>query len=196
MNGVGFVQSVRNQDKKAGGFFQVAMVQMDGMENAYNMAYFGDSDIHSTISQRIEVEWEELPKGQYINRTIKTFKVLPASLQPTVASPASGASSTPIVPTIGITVGDPKQENINRQSSINQAINLISAALSAGYNVVPGDSSKAKKAAKDPEVLFEWVMYTARRIKHEVQQGIWDVVEFKGEAEPTTADELNDDIPF
>lgn len=191
MNGVGFIQSVRNQEKKAGGFFQVVMVQMDGMESPYNMAYFGSLDIHSAANKRVEVEWTEESRGQYMNRSIKTFKVLPASLQP------AAASLTPI-PSQDIRVAsDPKQENINRQSAFNQAVNLVSAALAAGYNVVPGDSAKAKKAAKDPEVLFEWVTYYARRIKALVQKGEWDVTPTEEhDIETDQAAAQQDDLPF
>lgn len=187
MNGIGYVQSVRNQEKKTGGFFPIAMVVMEGMTEPYNMAYFGKSDIHSAVNHRIELEWDEEPKGAYMNRTIQSFKVLPASLQPSPTSSGVGiAHAAPM--------GDPKQENINRQSAWNQAVNLVSAALDGGYNVVVGDSKKAKSAAKDPEVLFEWARYTARRIKEDVQQGDWSTV--KEAEEQGTQSATDDDIPF
>ena len=192
MNGIGYVQSVRNQDKKAGGYFQVAMVLMEGMTEAYNMAYFGNSDIHATVNHRIEVEWEEQNRGGYLNRSINNFKVLPASLQ---ATPASGAVAPGSQISASVTITDPKQENINRQSAYHQAVALISTSLANGYNVVVGDSKKAKSAAKDPEVLLEWVKYTARRIKEDVQQGNWETSAEITEPEKDHSS-LNDDIPF
>lgn len=195
MNGIGFVQSVRNQDKKAGGFFQVAMVQMEGMSDSYNMAYFGKDDIHSASNHRIELEWTEEARGSYMNRTIKSFKVLPAALQST----STGTSPYPVIPIpVMSSISDPKQENINRQSAFNQAVNLVSAALAAGYTVVPGDSAKAKKASKDPEVLFEWATYYARRIKELVQHGEWDIREQvqEGEIEDKKEEVRDDAMPF
>ena len=191
MNGIGTVQSVKNQPMK-NGFFQIVMVNVDGYPETINMAYFGKEDIYATEGRRISLEWTEEPNGQYTRRNIKSFSLAPEALQPPVSATASQAYQPSA--NVGGNVIDQRQENINRQSAWNAATTLVAAALQDGLKIVGGDSKKAKDANKDPEVIFEATKYFAMKIKDHVQNGVWD-----SSSEPETIKEPTEpkeEVPF
>lgn len=151
--------------------FLVVMFKIDGQQYPLNMAYYDKEGGEELITQsgKIQITYVEKQNGQYTNREIKSWKKVEGGAIDTSSQPSAPASSPVVSNSI-----DERQENINRQSAYHQAVQIVNTLATNGYNLVPGSTTKAKTAQKDPEVLFGYVQWFARRIKEDVQQGDWD----------------------
>lgn len=93
-------------------------------------------------------------KGRYIN--IQSWEVMPESQEPITVETDQNYKQD-------------RQESIERQSAINQAINFVNLLFS--HNALKGYTAKDQK---DPDTVFEIVKKYAEEIKEHVQYGSWD----------------------
>lgn len=186
---------VKNQPTKTG----KQMFFLEGLVDGNKFSFSGfDSKVHECNGQDIELVYEQ--KGVY--RNIKSWKLLPQSQQTVTQAPAVSTLPWPVPPSNpggsmpGVTTlpkiieatksvyNDPnRQESIERQSAMAQAINLVSAMYTNG-----AIDLKAT-AKKDPEIFFATVMKYAVEIKEFVQKGSWEKVSLPKPTEQPQATE-------